>query len=477
MNELKTNIHIFELYGSYYMYDVGTNAIFSITEGMSRFLMSVEKSNKELEINSELKAELDYLIESGCLKSIKENITVEHLETSLLKDLYANNLSTIILQVTQNCNLRCQYCVYSGSYINRVHNNKRMTVETAIMAIDFLAQHSVNSKEISIGFYGGEPLLEFLLIKEVVKYAEKIFIGKKLLFNMTTNATLLNIEKAKYLYDKKFNITISLDGPKATHDSNRIFANNNKGTFDTVMQNLEFIRKELPEFVENIGFNAVIDLKQNVSCSSDFFLNYETVKGINVASNYINPISKKDEELINPELIAISNYEIFKTYLYACNKKIFSKYRPTLFNGEVTSLKQMVKDRFVGEQIYQGKISPGGQCLPGIQRFFVTVDGIFFPCERVDEESSDLCIGNLADGFDIKNANRILNIAKITEKECIECWCYKMCSQCVAKAGESGKIEVANRLKWCNQSRKNAEEYIKNYIVLKKFGCKFEEEA
>lgn len=55
-------------------------------------------------------------------------------------------------------------------------------------------------------------------------------------------------------------------------------------------------------------------------------MNYETVKGINVASNYINPISKKDEEPINPELIAISYYEIFKTYLYACNKEIFSNY-------------------------------------------------------------------------------------------------------------------------------------------------------
>ena len=182
-------------------------------------------------------------------------------------------------------------------------------------------------------------MLEVPLIREVVDYAEGVFSGKKLLFNMTTNATLLNIETAKYLYEKKFNVTISLDGPKATHDSNRIFANSNKGTFDAVMQNLELIRKELPGFIKNIGFNAVIDLKQNVACSSEFFLNYETVKGINVASNYINPISKKDEEPINPELIAISYYEIFKTYLYACNKEIFSNYKPTLYSSEVASLK------------------------------------------------------------------------------------------------------------------------------------------
>ena len=392
------------------MYDAGTNAIFSITKEMCRFLMAILNSNGEIEVGDELKEEIEYLKESGCLKPVDEKIVVEHGEISLLESLYENNLNTIILQVTQNCNLRCQYCVYSGSYINRVHNNKRMSVEVAKQAIDFLVKHSENSKEISIGFYGGEPLLEVPLIR-----------------------------------------------------------------FDAVMQNLELIRKELPGFIKNIGFNAVIDLKQNVACSSEFFLNYETVKGINVASNYINPISKKDEEPINPELIAISYYEIFKTYLYACNKEIFSNYKPTLYSSEVASLKQIVKDRFVGLQTYQGKISPGGQCLPGIQRFFVTVDGKFFPCERVDEESSELCIGDLKNGFDLENAKKILNVAKITEKECRECWCYKMCSQCVAKAGENGKIEAANRLKWCKQSRENAEEYIKNYIVLKNFGCKFEE--
>lgn len=475
MTKSKPNIHILELYNRYYMYDAGTNAIFSITKEMCRFLMAILNSNGEIEVGDELKEEIEYLKESGCLKPVDEKIVVEHGEISLLESLYENNLNTIILQVTQNCNLRCQYCVYSGSYINRVHNNKRMSVEVAKQAIDFLVKHSENSKEISIGFYGGEPLLEVPLIREVIDYAEGVFSGKKLLFNMTTNATLLNIETAKYLYEKKFNVTISLDGPKATHDSNRIFANSNKGTFDAVMQNLELIRKELPGFIKNIGFNAVIDLKQNVACSSEFFLNYETVKGINVASNYINPISKKDEEPINPELIAISYYEIFKTYLYACNKEIFSNYKPTLYSSEVASLKQIVKDRFVGLQTYQGKISPGGQCLPGIQRFFVTVDGKFFPCERVDEESSELCIGDLKNGFDLENAKKILNVAKITEKECRECWCYKMCSQCVAKAGENGKIEAANRLKWCKQSRENAEEYIKNYIVLKNFGCKFEE--
>lgn len=470
----KPNIHIFELYNEYYIYDVGTNGIISTSKELCLFLLR-SLSEPDIKVPPELEEELRYLLDLGYLKERNKDAVVFHAESSMLENLYKNNLKMIILQVTQNCNLRCQYCVYSGSYVNRVHNNKRMSLETAKQAIAFLARNSGNSKDISIGFYGGEPLLEFDLIKQVVSYAEDLFVGKKVSYSMTTNATLLDVEKARYMYENNFDITVSLDGPKEAHDSNRIFASSNKGTFDKIMQNLEVIKNEIPEFIHKIGFNAVIDLKQNVSCSSDFFLNYDTVKGLNVTSNYINDVSKKEEEQINPELIAVSYYEIFKVYIYACRKERFHQYKPTLYSSEMSSLKQMVVDRFVGKNVYAGRITPGGQCLPGIQRLFVKVDGTFLPCERLTEDSKDLWIGNLEDGFHIENAKKILNISKITEAECSKCWCYKMCNQCVTKAGETGKIEKSSRLKWCEQTREGIEHLIKNYILLKHTGCSFEE--
>lgn len=469
----RPNIHIMELYGKYFFYDVNTNSILSISLEVCKYLLDLLKG-KFYEVPLEIQEEWEYLIQQGYLKPVKVNARIEHYETAILKNLYENNLNTVILQVTQNCNLRCEYCVYSGSYINRVHNNKRMPLEVAKAAILFLAQNSKNSKTISIGFYGGEPLLEFELIQNVVEYAEQLFSGRKVMFNMTTNATLLNMDKARYLYEKKFNITVSLDGPRNIHDSNRIFANSNKGTFDTVMANLEEIRRELPSFCETIGFNAVIDLKQNVSCTSEFFLKYDTVKNMNVSANQVNPISKKEDEEINPELLAVSYYEIFKTYLYACRKDMFREFKPTLYGSEVIALKQSFKDRFIGHEPDTQTVSPGGQCLPGIQRFFITVDGKFFPCERVDEESDELCIGDLTNGFDLEAAKRILNVAQITADECKKCWCSKLCYQCVAKAGETGSIESESRIKWCAETKLSVENNIKNYIILKKYGCRFD---
>lgn len=171
----------------------------------------------------------------------------------------------------------------------------------------------------------------------------------------------------------------------------------------------------------------MIDLKQNVSCTNEFFLNYDTVKGLNVNGTFINPVNRKEILDFDPELNAISNYEVFKVFLYACDSDLFSEYKPTLYESEIASIKQAMCERYIGVEGYEDIISPGGQCLPGIQRFFVTADGKFFPCERVDETSEELCIGDLQQGINIDNAIKILNVADVTSRQCIECWCYKMC--------------------------------------------------
>ncbi len=78
--------------------------------------------------------------------------------------------------------------------------------------------HSIDRDRVSLGFYGGEPLLELDLIKECVKYAKKKSIGKELMFNITSNTTLITDEVLKFLYDNEFSLTVSLDGDRQAHD-------------------------------------------------------------------------------------------------------------------------------------------------------------------------------------------------------------------------------------------------------------------
>src|SRR5699024_8096020 len=117
-----------------------------------------------------------------------------HPMTPFLTHLLQHRIRDVILQVTQNCNLRCGYCTYGGNYKNRTHSLKTMNFELAKKAIDFGVERSQESSDFVVSFYGGEPLLAFNLIKKCVAYAKENIQGKELHFNMTTNGTLLTTE-------------------------------------------------------------------------------------------------------------------------------------------------------------------------------------------------------------------------------------------------------------------------------------------
>lgn len=474
----KPHFRLIELYNSYYFYDVNTNAVIGINKKVHDFFNMLDNNAQDNisayeMIDTNTKKQIGFLKSQGFLRPVNNNVKIEHQESDKLKEIYKNNLSSVILQVTQNCNLRCEYCIYSGSYINRTHNNKRMSVETAIKSVDFLYKHSSNSKAITIGFYGGEPLLEISLIKKVVEYAEKKFQDKNLMFNITTNATLLTMEIVEYMSNHNFVMTISLDGPKDIQNKNRIFANSNKGSFDTIMEVLSKIKKNYPDFMKKIHFNAVIDFNQDASCANEFFLDYDTVKEISVSGNYMDIYHNKEDVNISKNFFINSNYEIFKVFLYYCNKDIFKTFKPTLFSFEYENIQRQM-DRFIGNDYEHDIRYPGGQCLPVVQRFFIDVDGKFFPCERVDEDLEDFCIGNLDDGHNIGKATELLNIAKITKDECINCWAFRMCNQCITRAHDSEKISKNVRLSNCENTKLGVEDTIKNYIALKDCGCEFD---
>ena len=160
----KPFIHLFRTRNQYYFYDANTCSIIRINETMYDIL-----KNKENFLELE---QLKKLYENGFLQS-KEDIIIEHPASSGIESYLDEGMQQLILQLTQNCNLRCKYCVYSGSYKNRVHTNKRMTFEIAKEAIDYYYLHSRAADVVRIGLYGGEPLLEFDLIKKITEYCRK----------------------------------------------------------------------------------------------------------------------------------------------------------------------------------------------------------------------------------------------------------------------------------------------------------------
>lgn len=135
------------------------------------------------------------------------------------------------------------------------------------------------------------------------------------MFNMTSNATLMTDEVLEFLYENKFSLTISLDGDRQAHDKNRVFAANNNGTFNVVMQILDKLQKRYPDYMDRVHINAVIDPATDFDCTSHFFADYETVKNFYVQANLISEYYRKDEVETNEEYGERFSYEIFKMYL------------------------------------------------------------------------------------------------------------------------------------------------------------------
>ncbi len=142
-------------------------------------------------------------------------------------------LTTVVLNVNTGCNLSCTYCYKED--LAAPAQGEKMRLDTAIDAVEMLLRQSPDEPRYNIVFFGGEPLSNLALIRQVVDYAERRFgeAGKRVDFSLTTNATLLNEKTIDYLDRHRFGIAVSIDGPKAIHDRNRITVGG-QGTYETV---------------------------------------------------------------------------------------------------------------------------------------------------------------------------------------------------------------------------------------------------
>lgn len=463
-------IFMYKLYAKFYLYDVNTKMLVGISKNLYEFLNNMDQEEYVI-IPDDLENEVNRLLKYNIFNEPNFDYEIEYPQCEYIEDILNNCMRTITLQVTQNCNLRCKYCVYSGSYENRIHTNKRMSFETAQKAIEFLHEHSSLSAAVSIGFYGGEPLLEIELIKKCVDYAKKIFDGKDLSFTMTTNATLLTETIMDFLVENNFYVTISFDGPQKIQDKNRVLADGKQGSFNIVMKNVEQFLGKYPEFSEHINFNAVLDPTNDFECSNEFFMNYDTVQK-NKARGVLISTDGLKKELERDEAFTIAyEYEMFKNFLWSCGKikEVGSK----LTVSYLEQLEQLVVDRAIGLEKNKKYAHPGGPCLIGVHKFFVSAEGNFYPCERVDESIECTRIGNLEEGFDFERIKMLLNIGKLTENECKQCWAFQFCTQCFRSAVDGECLSKSKRLSKCKATRYNAEQSLKNYIVLKEYGSTF----
>lgn len=446
-----------------YVYDRNTNTVLNVTDAEYDELLEVE--NRKLDpIESNIVSNMQ---KQGVL--LANRVTeIEHPDVKYLPHYVDHRLSQLILQVTQQCNLRCGYCVYSGGYANRHHANKNMSLELAKKAVDYFIKHSFENNEIFLSFYGGEPLLEISLIKKIIDYLETKIEGKKVGYNLTTNATLLTGDIVEYLVKKEFEITISLDGSKEEHDKNRKFVNG-QGSFDIIMKNVKQLIEQYPAFVKrHLKFNTVISPKINVACVKEFFDTDEIMSDNYILFNTVNEKNVLENIEFNDEYYIVRKYEYLKLLLMLI-KKLDSKYVSKLVLRGKDNIDLLIKSLSKHKSI--SAISHhNGPCIPGARRLFVTVEGDLYPCEKVSECKGDVCIGKIDQGIELEKVSKMMNIGKLTKENCLECWYLPNCSMCVADCEVNGIISKQQKVVHCNRVKKMGLLNILEVCALKEFG-------
>lgn len=447
----------FKSINNFYIYDRDRNKILVINQDDYDILNGNDEEKKS-QVIKKFQSH-GFLLENRLKKII-------HPMTPYLKEYEDTNVEELILQVTQKCNLRCGYCFYGeNNYTNRTHTYLDMSFETAKKAIDYALAHSRDiNKDLAVAFYGGEPLINFDLIKQCISYIEEKTDKKKMRYFMTTNATLLTDEIIEYLMEKDFQLLISLDGMKETHNLNRIFVDG-RGSFDVVISKIKQIKVKYPDYITNISFNTVISPQMDVKRVEEYYTNLEIFKETHIQSGPVSDYYTNKPIIYDDKYFIEQKYGEFKSLLYLLDRLEYEDL-PILFRNNSTPINKLqnsLKSNFTMPEAFHH----GGPCIAGTKRFFVNIKGDIFPCERVSEKSELMKIGNVDKGIDLNKIKSILNIGGLTENQCISCWALINCKICAGAIDNLSEFSKDKKLERCKVEKFTILSQMKDVCMLK----------
>jgi uncharacterized protein len=528
--------------GNKYVYDPCTNEIARIADVVYRILddfcvldrdeiITKYRSLGEVNVSRAL-TQLELLQARGILchhapqlSSKAERVLCQGQQQSLDSFLMSRR-RLLVLELTQKCNLRCEYCCYGELYPERRnHSDTTMSLDTAMNVVRDFINHS--PQICSIGFYGGEPLLEFELLKQIVLFAETLGgqCGIVPDFSITTNGTLLSDEVIRFLVEHKFHILVSFDGPKETHDRYRVFRNPQQrmGSYEVVIRNVKRFVELYPDYQNR-------SIAVTLTATSDFDKINDTVSRLRPSfpttlPNFVRVVSCDCcEEPREQTSSAMSSgapfcegeyYEKKHCYPGNGNNKVAERDNYVVCDGILGEMKktpefcnwteqrkhlcQSSRDRFIQElcrandaeaiermyplfcemlrrergRIHNRVISdrPAGfqfvcRCLPGSLRIFCSADGILYPCERT-ETGKSFELGNAEDGVDLYRAIRMTEAVRLLG-DCGNCVARQFCAICPAWASEledSGRQNALAFQRQCQMTRNNLQKQLAEYTT------------
>ncbi|HHV63495.1 MAG TPA: thioether cross-link-forming SCIFF peptide maturase [Peptococcaceae bacterium] len=254
--QIAKNVHLYQHQGLNIAYDVNSGSLHLLDTKTYNYIQEMvdlqnRSVNNPCETQNILECAGSWLNPAERMEILQElgELQAQHLlfspEINKVDLNYPKEpiIKAMCLHVAHDCNLRCRYCFAgTGSFGGK---RKLMSLETGKLALAFLLEHSGDRPQCEVDFFGGEPLLNFPVVRELVAYGREIArkAGKKIKFTLTTNAVLLNEDIADFLEKEEVAVVLSLDGRQEINDRMRSFANG-QGSYEQIVPLIqEFIKK------------------------------------------------------------------------------------------------------------------------------------------------------------------------------------------------------------------------------------------
>lgn len=333
-----------------------------------------------------------------------------------LKKKSAGVIKALCLHVAHTCNLNCSYCFASqGKY----HGDRAiMSLEVGKRALDFLIENSQGRTNLEVDFFGGEPLMNFDMIKELVAYARKREkeAHKNFRFTLTTNGVLVDDDVIDFANREMSNVVLSLDGRKEVHDRFRVDYNGN-GSWEKIVPKFQ-------RFVEKRGNKNYYMRGTFTHANPDFLNDIKEMLRLGFTELSMEPVVCAGDD---PSALTAEDLPIVLKQYEELAELMLNRHR----EGKPFTFYHYMLDLKNGPCIYK-RISG---CGSGTEYMAVTPWGDLYPCHQfVGEEKFKL--GNIWTGVDnIAVQNEFASCNVYTRPECSDCWAKLYCSGgCAANA-------------------------------------------
>ena len=408
-------VHQYKNNGYNIVLDVNSGSVHVVDEIVYDMIPMYEGSGLE-----EITAELSGRYKEEDIKEAYEEITeLKEAGSLFTEDIYENYIDSfknrqpvvkaLCLHIAHDCNLACQYCfAEEGEYHGR---RALMSFEVGKKALDFLVANSGSRRNLEVDFFGGEPLMNWEVVKQLVEYGRSIeeANNKKFRFTLTTNGVLLNDEILDFVNKEMGNIVLSTDGRKEVHDRMRPFRNG-KGSYDLIMPKFKKAaesRNQTNYYVRGTFTHYNLDFSKDVLSLAD-----EGFKQISVEPVVASP---EDAYALRTEDLP----QIFEEYDKLAVEMIKREKEGRGFN-----FFHFMIDLTGGPCVYK-RLSG---CGSGTEYLAVTPWGDLYPCHQF-VGNEDFLLGNVDDGIVKKNIGEEFKQCNVYSKpKCKDCFAKLFCS-------------------------------------------------